>query len=78
MSNGCEDPKRTEPTRGPAMIVDRPELEVDEILAYKMTGIGKNRHFEYFVRWKGGSEEDGCWEREEALWKWKHKIREFG
>jgi hypothetical protein len=59
------------------MIFDRPELEVDEIFAFKISRIDRNHPHEYFVHWKGDSKEYGYLESQEALWRWKHKIHEF-
>jgi len=75
MSNGCGGPEKNRAHRW-----SNDDCQWTIVGGWWDLGIqnDKNRHFDYFVHWKGGSKEDGCWEREEALWKWKHKLREFG
>ena len=67
---------RTEPLRGSAMILDRPNLVLEKILDLRMTCLGSNMRWEFLIRWKDALEEDS-WETEDSLWRWKKKIAKF-
>ena len=56
------------------IIVERPKLEVEKILAQFIN----NKRQEYFVNWKDRLEEENSWERKETLWKYEDKICKFG
>lgn len=44
--------ERAKPSRGPVGIMDKPGLELDNILSYKTTGISFHMKQEYLVKWK--------------------------
>jgi hypothetical protein len=50
-------------SQAPALIANRPELVVDEVLTHEALFFSKNRRHEYFVQWKGQPEEENSWER---------------
>jgi len=66
-------PERIALSRGPAMIVDRPNLILDKILDLMTVGVRSATQREFFVRWKDAPEESG-WETEDSLWRWKKEI----
>jgi hypothetical protein len=70
-----DDPSRVEPSRAPTMVVDKPELEVENILVHHILGWGRGRVHEYFVHWKDKPDEEDNWERYESLWKYEDMIR---
>lgn len=54
----ADHPKRAELPRGSVGIVDKPGLELDNILSYITTGIGCHMKRENLVRWKNASKEE--------------------
>ena len=72
----AEHPDRVEPPRGPAMIVDRPNLVLEKILDLWTTRLRSNMRWEFLIRWKDALEERG-WETKDSLWRWKKEIVEF-
>lgn len=66
----AEHPDKAEPPRGPAMIVDKPNLMLEKILDLRTTRLGSNMRREFLIRWKDALDEDS-WEMEDSLWIWK-------
>ena len=71
-----DHPKRVEPPRGPAGIVDRPGLELEKLSDFRTRGIGCHMRREFLCRWKNAPEEES-WEMEDLLWRWKDKIEKY-
>jgi len=59
------------------MVVDNPELEVENILSHCILGWGRGRVCEYFVHWKEKHNKEDNWERYDSLWKYEDMIWEF-
>jgi hypothetical protein len=59
------------------MVVDKPELEVENILVNHILGWGRGRVHEYFIQWKDNPDEENSWEKYESLWKYEDMIQEF-
>ena len=73
----ADEPERHVPTRAPAMIVDRPDREVEAILGHRFNRRGKDSRLEYFVKWRDLPEEENSWEWKNVLWKAEDLVRAF-
>ncbi|KAH9319569.1 hypothetical protein KI387_021338, partial [Taxus chinensis] len=65
------EPKRSQPNRPAANVIDIPDKELDKILEMKTDGWGNRRVRKFFVTWVGCY--SATWEREQALWRYKDK-----
>ena len=73
----ADDPSRAVPSRAPALVMDRPEREVEKVLAHRFIRHGRTSRHEYLVKWKDLPETENSWEWREALWKYVDKMQEF-
>lgn len=71
------DSSRNVPTREPTHVLDRPGLEVQEVIAVKERGFGNRKWKEFLVHWQGQPRDEATWERAESLWKYEDKVLEF-
>lgn len=73
----ADDPSRVVPSRAPALVMDRLEREVEEVLAHRFIKHERSSRHEYLVKWKDLPEMENSWEWREALWNYVDKMREF-
>ena len=70
----ANDLSRVVPLRAPALVMDRPEREVEKVLAHRFIKHGRTSRHEYMVKWKDFPEMENSWEWREALWKYVDKM----